>query len=165
MFRKCGPNPKSVLHLGARKRPESPQHTHRAPHLARRNSTLKIPLEPSETHSTILSKTVQVNTKKARQGVCDIYLPYRSTVVGRLARTLGTLLVLDSGGTRHDLAQLLGDHRLTRLVHVQRQLVDHLSAVLGCVLHRPHARRRLRGRALQQPRVNLCVCMWCVCVL
>ena len=64
-------------------------------------------------------------------------------------------LSADSGGAGHDLAQLLGDDCLARLVHVEGDLSDHLAAVLGRVLHCTHARRHLRGRALKQPRVHL----------
>lgn len=56
--------------------------------------------------------------------------------------------LLQRRGTGDDLDQFARNHRLSRAVERQRQLVDHLAGVLAGIVHGAHARRLLRAGAL-----------------
>src|SRR5947209_7529537 len=57
-------------------------------------------------------------------------------------------------GPGDDLHDLLGDVRLALAVRLEREVVDQLGGVLGCVAHRRHPRAMLRCGRLQQRTVD-----------
>src|SRR5438270_4160363 len=57
-------------------------------------------------------------------------------------------------GPGDDLHDLLGDVRLALAVRLEREVVDQLGGVLGCVAHRRHPRAMLRRGRLQQRTVD-----------
>src|ERR1700756_4374364 len=65
------------------------------------------------------------------------------------------VLPLSNGfGAGDDLDQFLGDVRLARAVVVQRQALDHVARVAGCVVHGGHTRTMLAGGAFQQRAIH-----------
>ena len=64
-------------------------------------------------------------------------------------------LGLQGCSSRDDLNQLGGDASLSGAVVLQSELADHLTRVLGGVLHRGHAGGLLRGGVLHQGVVDL----------
>lgn len=78
--------------------------------------------------------------------------------VGTLAVFLGDRLAvglrLQRGRTGDDFNQLLGDDRLPGSVEGQRQLVNHLSRILGRAVHGGHPRALFAARILLHCIVN-----------
>src|SRR3982751_3019916 len=63
-------------------------------------------------------------------------------------------ILLECGGTADDLGDLLGDLRLTSAVESATQHVEHLTRVVGRVLHRRAARALLAGSRLDERAIN-----------
>ena len=66
-----------------------------------------------------------------------------------------SLLHLNRGCAAHNLDNFLGDRRLTRAVHGQGVLVDHVRSVVGRRIHGCHARGLLGGHRFQERVVQL----------
>ena len=64
-------------------------------------------------------------------------------------------LSLEGRRSRDNLNEFSGDSCLARSVILQVELAEHLSRVLGGVLHRTHARRLLRGGVIHKSVVHL----------
>src|SRR4051812_20690340 len=64
-------------------------------------------------------------------------------------------LNLDGFGAGDDLDEFLGDRRLPRAVHLQRQLLDHVARVARGAVHRRHLRAVEARRILEQDAEDL----------
>src|SRR5216683_7197315 len=67
-----------------------------------------------------------------------------------LRQVTAVLLAAQGFGAADDIHQLPRDSRLARTVHFERQPRDHVRCIVGCTVHRGHARPKLARFGLEQ---------------
>src|SRR5947208_11749614 len=100
------------------------------------------------------TEDAEVHFLKMRQDFSSC--PPRSLwwIVKLLART-HSWLFLQRFGSRHDLDDFARNGRLPDLVHVQREVRDHVGGVLRRRIHRRHLRGKERRVRLEQRAIHL----------